>query len=134
MKKTLLITLCLFFFNSQAQQMSKLPPPGTGGITTHSHLISASGGCFTVWVGVFWTDSSSGEEGLLTYGTAQIGDCGRVSSGINPLCENKIYKEDYIYNSDYENLKYCLIDCLQDERVYNSYQKEKSEIINSIKK
>lgn len=125
-----LIAIVMFSFNSQAQQLSKVFP--IGGITTHSHLMSISGDCYSVWVGVFWTDG--GEETLIASGVSQIGNCSKLSSNNNPRCEDKIHKGDYIYNSNYENLKYCLTDCLLDDNVDKSYQIEKEKILNSINK
>jgi hypothetical protein len=131
--KKLIIAFILLSFCSQAQEIDKKLPPGAG-IKTHSHLISISGGCFTVWVGVFWSDGV--EETLLTSGETTIGNGCRPSSSNNSnlFCKNDYYKGDYIQNSNTNEYKYCLIDCLKDERVYESYQIEKNEILNQIKK
>ncbi|MBC7643031.1 MAG: hypothetical protein H7174_11965 [Flavobacterium sp.] len=125
-----LIASIFFVFVGSAQELSKVFL--VGSLITRSHLVSISGDCYTVWVGVFYT--YEGTESLVAAGTSQIGNCGRLSLTDNPLCKNETFKGDKIYNSNNKNFKYCLIDFLQEEKVNESYQKDKNEIFNSINK
>jgi len=134
-KKTLLILACSFVLMSCATAQtdsSRLPILGGIVFSTSSSIISGSNGCYTVQVNVYLQDGDD-TKWLVASGNVQIGNCGRIISN-NTLCEDGLYKEDYIINSDSKSFKYCLIDCLKDDRVYTLYQADKYRILSEIKK
>ena len=132
MKKLLfgIIATILLSFNTYSQETNNKIPVDIH-FTTSSSIMSAVGGCYTVQVNVYM--ESSGTTWLVSTGTAQIGDCKRGVNHENLVCENETYKEDFIINSNSKDFKYCLTDCLKDERIYSSYLNDKNKILEKFK-
>jgi len=135
MKKILLILatsiVCISCATAQTDSY-RLPILGDLVFSTSSSIISGSNGCYTVQVNVYLQDGG-GTKWLVASGNAQIGNCSRITTN-NSLCEDGVYKEDYIINSDSKSFKYCLIDCLKDDRIYKLYLVDKYKILSEINK
>ncbi|MBP9793714.1 MAG: hypothetical protein KBC56_06920 [Flavobacterium sp.] len=136
MKNLLFCLLIAFFFvscssaqSNSSQERGGFPVDIT--FSTQSDFISEHNGCFTIQVRVYMT--AAGQTYLVASGNAQIGSCGRVGPN-NPICKNEEIKGDYFINSDSKDFKYCLTECIKDERVYKQYESEKYRILSELKK
>ena len=129
-----IIATIMFGLLCHAQSDNKTLPFFDGlNFTTQSHLISYSGDCYTIWVGLYTSDEDG--TSLLLYGIVTVGSSCRISSNTdNPICKNEYINGDYVENSDTKELKYCLTECLKDERVYSLYQSDKNKILAENKK
>jgi hypothetical protein len=122
-------------FGQNDSNQARLFPLGIK-FNVSADLVSIDGnGCFTVNVRVYMIDNA-GNSLLVASGNSQVCE-GRSASDGNKdseLCENGLYKGDYISHPNQKGLKYCLIDCLKEEAVYDEYQTEKHRVLSSIKK
>ncbi|MFY8182560.1 MAG: hypothetical protein ACOVLG_12345 [Flavobacterium sp.] len=134
MKSFFILAMFSIFFSCSAQNINRTLPVFSSHFTTQSHLVSVNGDCYTIWVGLFWL-GDDGENTLITYGESTVGSGCRPNSNVtNENCDNIVYKGDYIVNSDSKNVKYCLIDCLKDDRIYNLYVSQRDKILADNRK
>ena len=140
MKKLFFSLFAIILFaistNAQSGDTSKLFPFGLK-FSVKADLVSIDGnGCFTLNVRVY-LDDSSGNTLLIASGNSQI--CERstpkgIPSADNSKCKNELYKGDYISHPSSKDYKYCLIDCLKSEEVYQQYQTEKYRVLSNVKR
>ena len=122
-------------FGQKDSNQARFPFPVGIKFSVSADLVSIDGnGCFTVNVRVYMIDGA-GNSLLVASGNSQVCQRGsapdsNIDSGI---CENGLYKGDYISHPNPKGFKYCLIDCLKEQDVYDEYQIEKQRVISSIK-
>lgn len=132
-----LIATLLISITSFGQNESRILPVLGLQFSVSADLVSIDGGgCFTVNIRVYMIDQS-GNSLLIASGNSHV--CGNRPASPNSTsesttCEDTLFKGDYITHQNSKDFKYCLIDCLKDERVYEKYETEKYKVLSSIKK
>ena len=105
--------------------------PGSS-MWVESDIVSAEGGCYTINVRVYNSDSFA--TYLVSNSNVRVGDCSRTATNLNSQCKDEEYKGDFfLYTKD----KYpeCAVDLFKkDDVLYAKYTIEKNRIIDDYNK
>ena len=120
--RTFIICLVSLLYFSNAQAQTERLPFLNIPIKVQADLVSIDGnGCFTVNIRVYVIQDDN--QLLIASGNSQICEGRSAQMGLavspNSDCGNEVYKGDFISHANSRGFKYCLIECLRDENIYN---------------
>lgn len=77
-----------------------------------------------------------GQKSLIANSNVLVGDCPKKTVlNQNSECKDQEFKGDYFfYSKDKFQFRYCVVDLLKDEVIYDKYVIEKRRILDRVKK